>query len=31
MSRKKLGFPMADKNHAKEAISELGKKSDSSD
>ena len=31
MSRKKLGFPMADKNHAKEAISELDKKSDSSD
>ena len=30
MSRKKLGFPMADKNHAKEAISELDKKSDSS-
>ena len=30
MSRKKLGFPMADKNHAKEAISELNKKSDSS-
>ena len=29
-SRKKLGFPMADKNHAKEAISELDKKSDSS-
>ena len=29
MSRKKLGFPMADKNHAKEAISELDKKSDS--
>ena len=28
MSRKKLGFPMADKNHAKEAISELDKKSD---
>ena len=31
MSRKKLGFPMADKNHAKEAISDLDKKSDSSD
>ena len=31
ISRKKLGFPMADKNHAKEAISELDKKSDSSD
>ena len=31
MSRKKLGFPMADKNYAKEAISELDKKSDSSD
>ena len=31
MSRKKLGFPMADKNNAKEAISELDKKSDSSD
>ena len=30
MSRKKLGFPMADKSHAKEAISELDKKSDSS-
>ena len=30
MSRKKLGFPMADKTHAKEAISELDKKSDSS-
>ena len=30
ISRKKLGFPMADKNHAKEAISELDKKSDSS-
>ena len=30
MSRKKLGFPMADENHAKEAISELDKKSDSS-
>ena len=30
MSRKKLGFPMADKNHAKEAISELDSKSDSS-
>jgi glycyl-tRNA synthetase alpha chain len=30
MSRKKLGFPMADKNHATEAISELDKKSDSS-
>ncbi len=30
MSRKKLGFPMADKNHAKEVISELDKKSDSS-
>ena len=30
MSRKELGFPMADKNHAKEAISELDKKSDSS-
>jgi len=30
MSRKNLGFPMADKNHAKEAISELDKKSDSS-
>ena len=30
MSRKKLGFPMADKNRAKEAISELDKKSDSS-
>ena len=30
MSRKKLGFPMVDKNHAKEAISELDKKSDSS-
>jgi glycyl-tRNA synthetase alpha chain len=30
MSRKKLGFPMADKNHAIEAISELDKKSDSS-
>ena len=30
MRRKKLGFPMADKNHAKEAISELDKKSDSS-
>lgn len=29
MSRKKLGFPMADKNHAKEALSELDKKSDS--
>ena len=29
-SRKRLGFPMADKNHAKEAISELDKKSDSS-
>ena len=30
MSRKKLGFPMADRNHAEEAISELDKKSDSS-
>ena len=30
MSRKKLGFPMANKSHAKEAISELDKKSDSS-
>ena len=30
MSRKKLGFPMANKNHAKEVISELDKKSDSS-
>ena len=30
MSRKNLGFPMADKNHAKEAISELDKKSYSS-
>ena len=30
MSRKKLGFPMADKSHAKEAISKLDKKSDSS-
>ena len=30
MSRKKLGFPMADESHAKEAISELDKKSDSS-
>ena len=30
ISRKKLGFPMADKNHAKEAISELDSKSDSS-
>ena len=30
MSRKKLGFPMADKSHVKEAISELDKKSDSS-
>ena len=30
MSRKKLGFPMADKSHAKEAIGELDKKSDSS-
>ena len=30
LSRKKLGFPMADKSHAKEAISELDKKSDSS-
>ena len=28
MSRKKLGFPMANKNHAKEVISELDKKSD---
>ena len=30
MSRKKLGFPMANKSHAKEAISELDKKSESS-
>ena len=30
ISRKKIGFPMADKNHAKEAISELDSKSDSS-
>jgi glycyl-tRNA synthetase alpha chain len=30
MSRKKLGFPMANKNHAKEVIGELDKKSDSS-
>jgi glycyl-tRNA synthetase alpha chain len=30
-SRKKLGFPMADRSHAKEATNELDKKSDSSD
>ena len=30
ISRKNLGFPMADKDHAKEAINELDKKSDSS-